>query len=249
MVLNEVEKGKVLVREAAGVFGLSERQGWRLLAAYREEGAAGLAHGNRGRKPGHTTPEEICKQVLQLAQTTYAGFNQQHFTDLLGEREEVFLNRSTVRRILLQGGIRSPKKRRPPKHRKRRERYAQEGMLLQIDGSRHDWLEGRGPWLTLIVAIDDATGKIPFALFREQEDAQGYFLLLRQIVEREGIPLAVYRDRHGIFERPKKEVESLEEELTGSRNLTQFGRLVRELGVESIPSRSPPGAAARPPRD
>lgn len=80
-------------------------------------------------------------------------------------------------------------------------------------------------------------------------ERQGYFLLLRQIVEREGIPLAVYRDRHGIFERPKKEVESLEEELTGSRNLTQFGRLVRELGVESIPSRSPPGAAARPPRD
>ena len=69
------------------------------------------------------------------------------------------------------------------------------------------------------------------------------------LLEREGIPLAVYRDRHGIFERPKKEVESLEEELTGSRNLTQFGRLVRELGVESIPSRSPPGAAARPPRD
>ena len=108
MVLNEVGKGKVLVREAAEVLGLSERQGWRLLAAYRKEGAAGLAHGNRGRKPGHTIPEEICKQVLQLAQTTYAGFNQQHFTDLLGEREGVFLDRSTVRRILLQGGIRSP---------------------------------------------------------------------------------------------------------------------------------------------
>lgn len=239
MVLNQVEKGVMVVREAAEVLGLSERQGWRLLAAYREEGAAGLAHGNRGRKPIHTTPGEICRKILQLAQTTYPGFNQQHFTDLLGEREGVFLHRSTVRRILLQAGIQSPRKRRPSKHRKRRERYAPEGMLFQLDGSRHDWLEGRGPWLRLITAIDDATGKIPFALFREQEDAQGYFLLLRQIVEREGIPLAVYRDRHGIFERSQKETESLEEELMGEKNPTQFGRLVRELEIESIPARSP----------
>ena len=100
-------------------------------------------------------------------------------------------------------------------------------------------MEGRGPWLTLITAIDDATGKVPFALFREQEDAQGYFLLLQKMGEREGIPLAVYRDRHGIFERSKKEAESLEEELKGKRNLTQFERLVRELEMESIPARSP----------
>src|SRR5207237_331124 len=82
-----------------------------------------------------------------------------------------------VRRLLVQAGIASPRKRRAPRHRSRRERYPQEGMLLQIDGSRHDWLEGRGPYLTLIGAIDDATGQVSFGLFREQEDAQGYFLL------------------------------------------------------------------------
>ena len=81
---------------------------------------------------------------------------------------------------------------------------------MQIDGSRHDFLEGRDPWLNLMGAIDDATGKVFHALFREQEDAQDYFLLLRQIVSSYGIPLALYHDRHGIFERSKREPESLE---------------------------------------
>jgi len=79
-----------------------------------------------------------------------------------------------VRRILLQGGIRSPRKRRPPKHRSRRERYPKEGMLLQIDGSRHDWLEGRGPWLSLIGAIDDATGKVTFSLDNNKQSDKYY---------------------------------------------------------------------------
>jgi transposase len=239
-VLNEVEKGKVVIREAGEILGISERQGWRLLAVYREEGAAGLAHGNRGRKPVHSLGEEIRKQVVELAQHKYEGFNHQHLTELLGEQEGLVLSRSSVRRILLEVGMRSPKKRRSPRHRRRRERYAREGMLLQIDGSRHDWLEARGPWLTLISSIDDATGKVPFAVFRLQEDAQGYFLLLRRIVEKKGIPLAVYHDRHGIFERhPLEQEENLQEQLFGQEPTTQVGRLLKELGIESIPARSP----------
>jgi transposase len=238
-VLNEVEKGKVRIEDAAEVLNISERQTWRLLAVYRKEGAAGLAHGNRGRKPGHGIGEEIRRQVIELAQTRYKEVNQQHFTDLLGEWEGLHLHRSTVRRILACAGIHSVRKRRAPKHRKRRERYPQEGMLLQVDGSRHDWLEGRGPWLTLIAGIDDATGKVPAALFRGQEDAQGYFQLMRQIVEKEGVPLAIYRDGHGIFAPVKKKPETMEEQLAGKREPTQFGRLLRELGIESIPARSP----------
>ena len=84
----------------------------------------------------------------------------------------------------------------------------QEGMLLQIDGSRHDWLEGRGPYLTLVGAVDDATGKVSFALFREQEDAHGYLLMLREIIDHHGVPLALYSDRHGIFHRSTNEPES-----------------------------------------
>jgi len=113
-------------------------------------------------------------------------------------------------------------------------------MLIQVDGSRHDWLEGRGPQMTLLASIDDATGKVPFALFREQEDAQGYFLLLREIVERKGIPLAIYHDRHGIFERSSLEgKESLEAQLLGEEPTTQFGRLLKDLVIESIAARSP----------
>jgi transposase len=239
-VLNELEKGKMVMRELAEVLGLCERQGWRLLAAYREEGAAGLAHGNRGRKPIHTLSQEVRNRVIELAREKYQGFNHQHMTEKLVEQEGLELSRSSVRRILLGVGVRSPRRRRAPRHRGRRERYAQEGMFLQVDGSRHDWLEGRGPWLTLISSIDDATGKVPSAIFREQEDAQGYFLMLRQVVEKRGLPLAVYHDRHGIFERRVREQEeSLEEQLLGQEPTTQVGRLLKELGIESIPARSP----------
>ena len=239
MVLNQVEMGKMTGREAGEVLDLSLRHVRRILAAYRKEGAAALAHGNRGRKPHHALDASLRKRVLELAQSTYAGCNNQHFTELLAEREGIALSRSSVRRILLKAGIKSPRRRQPPKHRSRRERYPQEGMLLQTDGSNHDWLEGRGPYLTIVGAIDDATGEVPYALFREEEDAQGYFLLLRQIVSSHGIPMALYRDRHGIFERSKREPESLEEQLEGRRKPTQFGRLMEELGIISIPSRSP----------
>ncbi|MCK4696683.1 MAG: helix-turn-helix domain-containing protein [Dehalococcoidia bacterium] len=182
MVLNQVKRGVVTCREASEVLHLSLRHVRRLLAAYRKEGAAALAHGNRGRKPHHALDSSLRLRVLQLVRSTYAGCNTQHFTELLAEREGIVLSRSSIRRILFEAGIKSPRKRRPPKHRSRRERYPQEGMLLQIDGSCHDWLEWRGSWLSLIGAIDDATGKVPYALFREQEDGQGYFFLLRQIV-------------------------------------------------------------------
>ena len=239
MVLNQVEGGEMIGREASRVLGLSLRHVRRLLAAYREEGAAALAHGNRGRRPHNALGEGLRRQVAELAGSTYAGCNNQHLSELLAEREGITLSRSSVRRILLGVGIRSPRKRRAPKHRSRRERYPQEGMLLQIDGSRHDWLEGRGPYLTLIGAIDDATGKVPYALFREQEDAQGYFLMLRHIVDSDGIPMALYHDGHGIFERSKGESETLEEQLEGKRKPTQFGRLMEELGITSILSLSP----------
>ncbi len=115
----------------------------------------------------------------------------------------------------------------------------QEGMLLQIDGSEHDWLEGRGPYLTLVGAIDDATGKVPHAVFRQQEDAQGYLLLLERIVLNHGRPIALYHDRHGIFEHSTKGRMTVAERLNGKRDPTQFGRVLQELDIGSIPARSP----------
>ena len=238
-VLNGVIEGKVTVVQSAKLMGVSERHAWRLLAAYREEGVAAVAHGNRGRKPSTTTCPSTQQRVMELAKGPYAGLNHTHLTEMLAEREGVALSRSTVRRMLLAGGVPSPHRRRAPKRYRRRERYPQEGMLLQIDGSRHDWLEGRGPYLTLVGAADDATGTVPFALFRRQEDAQGYMLMLRETIEHHGVPLALYSDRHGIFQRSPKEPESLAEQLRGRRDPTQFARALEELDIGLILAHTP----------
>ena len=224
---------------AAELKGVSERHRWGLLAGYRKEGASGIAHGNRWRKPAGTTDAGTRQRVRELAEGVYAGLNHTHLTEILGEREGIELSRSTVRRILLAGGMRSPRRRRSPRRYRRRERYPREGMLLQVDGSRHDWLQGRGPYLTLVGAVDDATGKVPGALFREQEDAQGYMLVLKEIIDNHGVPLALYSDRHSIFQRSPKEPESIEEELRGRRDPTQFGRALEELDIRLMLAHTP----------
>jgi transposase len=238
-VLNRALEGKLKVWEAALTMGVSERHAWRLLARYRAEGAAGVAHGNRGRAPAHKTSPEVENEVVKLAEGRYKGFNHRHLTDMLGEQEGLPLSRCTVRRILKRHGVSSPRHRRAPKHRSRRERYPQEGMLLQIDGSPHDWLEGRGPRLVLIAAIDDATGTVPFALFREQEDAPGYFLLLKEIIKRKGVPWSLYSDNHAVFRTNPKAPLSIEEQLVREEHLTQFSRALRELGIGAIFALSP----------
>jgi predicted DNA-binding protein (UPF0251 family) len=144
-VLNQVMAREVAVGDAANVLGLSERHTWRLLAEYRKEGAAALVHGNRGRPATNAIPDALRAQVLRLATTRYEGLNQTHFTEMLAEREELILARSTVRNILRVAGIASPRRRRPPRHRTRRERMPQEGMPLQLDGVIIDGCNTEGP--------------------------------------------------------------------------------------------------------
>jgi hypothetical protein len=239
MILNQIETKKLSIEKGATLVKLSERQVWRLLAGYRKEGAAAIAHGNRGRKPANAIAESIKLKVSELANFRYTGFNHQHLTEKLNEREGIGLCRSTVRNILLKAGIKSPRTRRAPRHRSRRERYPQEGMLLQIDGSPHDWLEGRGPKLCLIGAIDDATSTVPYAFFQEQEDTQGYMLMLLEIVRTKGLPCALYHDRHSIFDLSEDKLPTLEEQLSGRAPLTQMGRLLKELNIISISANSP----------
>ena len=237
-ILNQVLRREMAAGEAASALGVSERHIWRLLMAYRKEGAASLAHGNRGRRPPNAISEAIRAQVTTLARTRYAGLNHTHFTELLAEREGVVLARSTVRSILCGAGVASPRRRRPPRHRRRRERMPQEGMLLQLDGSHHAWLERRGPRLVLMLAVDDATGTAPYAVFRAQEDTTGYLFLLRGIVQRRGIPLAVYTDRHATF-FPRK--ASTEASSSGAREPVQVARALQELGIRQIFAPRPRG--------
>src|SRR3990172_4956428 len=199
--------------QAAAKLALSLRQMRRLLAAYRRDGPAGLIHGNRGRPSPRRLPSDLCQRVVELARTHYPDYNDHHIADVLDEEDNLHLSRSSLRRLRHQAGLASPRKKRPPRHRSWRERRPQAGMLLQLDGSKHDWLEGRGPELCLIAAVDDATGQIPWALFRPEEDAAGYFLLLQRLSRSHGLPLAIYADRHTIFQNPKK--ASIREQLAG----------------------------------
>jgi transposase len=239
LILNHLEVGAIVNAQAASLLGLSVRQVRRLRGKYRDEGAAVLVHGNRGRRPVHALDPAVAARIVELAKTKYAGFNQHHLTEMLGEQEGLTVSRPSVYRILKAAGIAAPRRRRPSRHCRRRDRYPRAGMLLQIDGSWHDWLEGRGPWLSLVGGIDDATGMVPWATFREREDAQGYFELLRAVVRRHGIPWAVYSDRHGIFFKAKAKELTLDEALAGRAEPTQFARLLEELGVELILARSP----------
>jgi transposase len=234
----DYEAGKVCAQKAAELLGISKRQFRRLVAAYRKRGVVALAHGNRGRTPVNRISDEMREQIVKLAKSSYQDYNDSHFTEELAERPEaIVVSRSTLRRIRRAIGQGSPRKRRAPRYRSRRERYPQAGMLLQTDGSRHDWLEGRGPWLTLIGMIDDANNALAGACFREEEDAAGYFLVLRQVCLTQGIPAAVYADQHTIFQSPSQ--PTIEQELTGELPRTQFGRLVDELGIQLIAARSP----------
>ena len=239
MILADAKERERTNREIAQALGLSVRQVQRLKKKLDTQGPVGLAHGNRGKKPECALADDTIKQILDLYKSKYKGFNFSHFKEKLEEIEKIKVSLSSVRRILKAAGCCSPKKRRPPKHRSRRERRACEGAMLQLDGSPHDWLESRGPKMCLIGAIDDATGKVVGAVFRENEDAHGYFLLMRKIISKHGIPETVYHDRSGIFEPNPKESESINEQLEGKRRLTQFGRLMQELGVVQIAANSP----------
>ena len=159
--------------------GVSARHTRRILAAYRKEGAAALAHGNRGLRSTNATPAPLRSEVLRLAQTRYPDANHTHLSELLREREGIEIGRTTLRRILVAAGLKSPRRRRPPRHRVRRQRMPREGMLVQADGSHHRWLGDDGPPFALLLAVDDATGIVVNALFCEQENTRDYFLLMR----------------------------------------------------------------------
>jgi transposase len=237
-VLSACLQGGLACASAAGLLSLSVRQVKRLKKRLREEGEAALAHANRGRPSPRRLPEATRQTILRLARSKYVGFNDHHLCEKLVEREGLTLSRETLRRLLRQAGIGSPRKRRAPTHRQRRVRVARLGELVQLDGSPHDWLEGRGPCLTALGMQDDASGKILAAQFFPAETTEGYLHLLQSLLRRFGIPTAFYGDRSGIFVRNDADW-TLEEELAGQRKPTQFGRALSDLGITFIAARSP----------
>jgi len=236
-IIQRVYRSELTVVEAARVMGLSERQCYRIKARVKKAGAKGVVHGNRGRPCKRKIKEKMVKRVVQLARGKYQGFNDHHLTEKLECEEKIELSREKVRRILRAHGIASPNKRRGIKHRSRRERRASEGMMLQVDGSPHDWLQGRGPPLCLIGAIDDATGKVMGALFVGAESSWAYFKLFSEIFREHGLPQSIYTDCHSVFWTDRE--PTLDEQLINKKPTTEVGRGLEQLGVTLILAHSP----------
>ena len=238
-VVERIGRGRLTVGEAAHVLGLSERQVRRVRRAVEQRGARGVVHGNTGRAPRHRVTAAVREQIVALRRKKYAGFNDQHFTEKLCEVEGVTISRASVQRLLRAAGIGPPRRRRAPKHRRRRDRKPQAGLMILWDGSRHQWLEERGPMLCLMGAIDDATGELlPGAHFVDQECAAGYLRVLQAIAAEKGLPLSAYMDRHGSLKR-NDDHWTLEEELRGAQDPTQVGRALQALEIEVIYALSP----------
>ena len=233
-VLERLGAGRLTTKDAAKILRISERQVRRLRRKVEAEGIEGVVHGNTGRAPPNEVEDETVQQVVELRRTRYDGFNDQHFTEKLVEVEGIDVSRATVQRVIRGEGSGSPRRRRPRKHRRRRERKAQVGLMLQWDGSSHDWLEGRGPRLCLMGAVDDATSTLlEGAHFVEEECAAGYLAVLHAVVEANGIPLSIYMDQHSILKR-NDDHWTLEEELRGEQDPTQVGLALKALGIEPI---------------
>lgn len=239
-VMARVNAGKLTMNEAARICGISVRQLRRIRGRVSDRGKEALIHGNRGQVPWNRIVEEIRERVIELRRTKYEGFNDQHYAEKLWvEKPPVEISARTVRRILRGADIRSVRRRRARQHRKRRERRAQEGLMLLWDGSRHDWLGGRGPYLCLMGAIDDATGKLlPGAHFVEQECASGYLRVLYAIASECGLPWSIYMDQHGSLRR-NDDHWTLAEELQGHQDPTQVGMALEALDIEVIYALSP----------
>lgn len=231
-----VMDGRLTVAEAATALNLSERQLYRSLAAARGQGLVGLVHGNRGRTPWNKSDGALWARVPRLVRKRYPDVNDQHLCELLEREHSIHVHPEALRRHPGAAGIAPKRSRRPRKFRQRRERRPAAGMLLQVDASRHDWLEGRGPYLTLVGAKDDATGEV-WAHFCEAETCWAYLGLMRAIFLCSGVPLSLYSDRHTIFHSPRE--PSVIEQLANHRPLTQFGRAMEELGVNIIKAYSP----------
>jgi transposase len=238
-VIENAAAGRLSVREASRLLQLSERQVQRLKRRYRSDSAGWVQHGNRGRSMPWAISVPQKQLLLTLARGKYQGFNDSHLTEKLCAEEGLDFSRETVRRILRTAKLASPQKRRPRKYRSRRPPRPRFGMMALTDASRHDWLEGRGPVLTLIGFQDDATSQILAAHFQlEAENTLGYLRALHTMIAAHGVPLSLYRDRHSIFQRNDPHWARAEQ-LAGKQAPTQLGRALQELGIEQIPAYSP----------
>ena len=235
-VIENTIEGYLKADLAAEELCLSKRQVFRLKRKLREKGIEGIIHGNRGRASPRRIPDPVRDTIDYLYRGKYDGFNISHFTEMLAEREEIFISRETIRGILLEKGS-YEKKKRYPKHRSFREPMPKEGMMLQFDTSDHDWLQGRGPRIKLIGGIDDATKDVPWALFAFKDSVEENMATFKEIVKKKGIPLSLYVDKDSKFITIRH--GGLHVNIKRNQEKTQMQRAWEELGINVIYAESP----------
>ena len=232
-LLRMVIERKGTLKKASSLMVVSYRHAKRLKRRLINAGANGLVHGNRGRASPRALNPELAERIIELSESTYRNFNDTHFTEKLKEVEGITVGRDTVRRLRRANGIAPKRKRRAKKCYKRRPRKPQEGMMVLWDGSPHTWFGKERPPCCLMSAIDDATGNLLEAFFIPAECSFGYLKLLKAMVNRYGIPLAIYQDRHSSLHR-NDDNWTLEEQLNGVQEPTQVGGALAALGITPI---------------
>ena len=229
-VVAQVAKRRLSQREAAERLGLGVRQVKRLVARYRERGAEGLASGHRGRRSNNAIDASVRRAVVELVRERYRDFGPTLACEKLVECHGHRLSSETLRRWMIEDGLWEAKARRGVREHPSRPRRECVGDLVQIDGSPHDWFEGRGPRCTLIAYVDDATTRLLAAGFFAEETTEAYMRTTRAHLEAHGRPVAYYSDRYSVFRVNRK---------GGEDRPTQFSRALRTLDVAAIHAGSP----------
>jgi hypothetical protein len=234
-VIHKVLERVIKQVEAAEILSLSGRQIRRIVKRIRREGDRGIVHQSRGRPSNRRTPDKVKNNVIRLYRAQYKDFGPTLASEKLLERDGIGISDETLRRWLLEVGD-WKKSRRSRRHRQWRERKQHYGEMVQMDGSHHDWFEGRGPGCVLMGYIDDAMGKV-FGRFYEYEGTIPAMDSFKRYTKRHGLPVSVYLDRHTTYKSTAK--ASIEDELNKAMPLSEFERALKELGVEVIHANSP----------
>jgi transposase len=237
-VIQAVLEAKLKQVEAAEILDLSDRQIRRMSTRLKGEGEHGMVHRLRGRPSNRRTSEKLKARALELYETHYGDFGPTLAAEKLSERDGIGVSDETLRLWLIEAGV-PYKGRKKRKHRQWRERKASLGEMIQMDGSHHDWLEGRGPELVLMGYIDDATNRV-FARFYDYEGTLPALDSFKRYITRYGIPQSLYLDKHGAYKPAKDKPLEIADQLAGRREaLSQFGRACEELEVQVIYAHSP----------
>lgn len=234
-VLRQLQEKRITQREAGEMLQLTDRQIRRLLGRVNAAGDQGLVHRGRGKPSNRRIAAPVKAKVLRLYAAQYGDFGPTLAAEKLAERHGMPISAETLRGWLLENGVEHFRRRKRP-HRTWRERRAHVGELIQLDGSHHDWFEGRGPRCVLMAYIDDASSRV-FARFYEYEGTIPAVDSFQCYIRQQGIPLAVYADKHTTYRSPAE--PTVEEQLAGTKPQSQFGRALAELGVELIAAHSP----------